>query len=115
MGTDVITVEFTSNATGPKMSSVWKATTAATSVDESGDNGMDITSASDGVHVSWTQEEITTIQVLGIRGELICTMSPEHGQKQVLIPSSVGARQTVVVSLIDSRGSVVQSRTILLQ
>ncbi len=113
MGTDSVRVEFTSNADGPKAFSIWKGTTLILSVNDELERGVEVVSTDNAVQISWTVEGIRTVDVINLRGQVVQSSTVQHDQQQFSIPSSVAARQAIIINLTDAAGKLVRSKKVL--
>lgn len=113
MGTDSIRVEFTSNADGPKPYSIWKGTTLISSVDDELERDVQVVSTDNAVQISWTLEDVRSVNVLNLRGQIVQSSLVQPDQRQLIMSSSMAARQVIIVSLVDAAGNVVRSKKVL--
>ncbi len=104
-GTDSIVVTFSSNAAGPKPTSIWKARTTITSVTEFTEDEVSISMSTNTVTVSWKGAGVSRITVTDVSGRSIAEASVNEQLHRASLEINSVAHQALIIVLYDREGT----------
>lgn len=108
-GTDSITVTFQSNAVGPKPTSIWKARTTVTSVEEDAPSAFNITTTTGTITASWQGAGVTRMIVSDLQGRKLGDVAVSDGASNCELNSFAFSSQMIIVALVNDEGSTLYS------
>lgn len=108
-GTDSITVTFQSNASGPKPTSIWKARTTVTSVEEDAPTAFNITATAGTITASWQGAGVSRMIVSDLQGRKLGEIAVPNGESKSSVNSSSFSSQMIIVALVNDEGSTLYS------
>jgi hypothetical protein len=106
-GTDSIVVTFSSNAAGPKPTSIWKARTTITSVTEFTEDEVSISMSTNTVTVSWKGAGVSRILVSDLQGRIVSDAEIPLGSESATVALPAHAPRLAWICLISSDGLVI--------
>lgn len=115
VGADSVRAEFQSDASGPKVYSIWRGSTVTTSVDDDQLTSVVCTSTPEGINVAWDLSNVATVRAITLRGEVLASASVTLDVRNVLLRTNDASQQVVLVHLCDAAGAVVYQRKVVLR